>query len=203
MMPLWRDDILRCDDAMDRYCAEQFRMKSPPPVVRIGTYQFLVRGQSLGYSFYQDFGDHPKRPVLMRAALHLRKNKYTRQMDYGVQLAKRFLRRIKFTSTHPQTTLAMNQWISKRFDQKGIYVHYSHVLEAWKVYVDGEQLFLHEEELRKLRRVSMVKAPEVARTIVADRAQMRPPPAAKYTKADKRLRMKAAYQALIELGVEF
>jgi hypothetical protein len=104
-----RDDemerVLESDEALNTY-AQKLTSMELPPIVRAGTYrdhnQLPARceiwsGTKYVRIYYSDVA-HPRRPVWMKGAVAVLQDKYDRQSEYGNQVIRRYLRRIRFTA---------------------------------------------------------------------------------------------------------
>jgi hypothetical protein len=94
--------VLESDDAFDAY-AQKLTGMELPPVVRASTYRnhdrLPVRCEIWAGTIYVwSSQPHPRRPVWMKGAVAVLQNKYDRQSEYGNQVIKRYLRRIRFTA---------------------------------------------------------------------------------------------------------
>lgn len=216
-MPELIDAALESEDGFEAYCARQSMMKSGP-FVRASTYASVTYQQDI---WRRDFGDDPRRPVVMKGAIELRKQRYARKSAWAEIIADRYLKIIRFCCFRREEADIMERILWRHMERRGHYVHrpldmlgsvFCGMKEA-AFYVDGQHRWGSADDWRNARRF---RAPSII--IKRKKFELRatptdlppvvlkhpepPTPRSPLAKLSISQRRQAAYLALKEIGID-
>jgi hypothetical protein len=152
----YRSAALESEAGFAAFCRMSSGMEHGP-FVRASVYSRVDPKQDI---WAYEFGNDPRRPVVMRGASKLMKSRYVRQSEWAVIVTRKYLKKIRFTAFTQAEAWEVQRLVGEHMTRRGHYVHSSIDLipTPWcqegqaRCWVDGEFRWCTPSEYRRLRK---------------------------------------------------